>query len=190
MHSVTLNRLQSFEDEARNTDNPRRYLERLGPLHNAWHSAPSTGRRIGFLIFHWHVVEHFQALQLDQQMSVTPYTVNDFSPGGQFAEADWNASMQGIQPSRSLDDLVLYSQAIEGWHNEAHMVIGDVTGAPMMDPSVNVFYTAFWNLHSFINQRFEGEMQSYANAAHPTLRTPAQITKHIEAQHHQYVQRI
>ncbi len=104
-------------------------------------------------------------------MSVAPYTVNDFSPGGPFAEADWNASMQGVSPSQSLDDLVLYSQAIEGWHNEAYMSIGDVTGAPMMDPSVNIFYTAFWNLHSLINQRFEAELQSYAQAAHPMLRT-------------------
>jgi hypothetical protein len=192
MHSVTINRLQSFAEEAERSGNPRRYLELFGPLHNTWHSFPSVGRRVGFLLFHWHVMEHFRALGLHDQMGVTPYTVTDFSPGGQFAEADWNETMQGVAASRSLDDLVDYSGAIESWHNEAHMVIADATGTPLMDPSINIFYSVFWNLHSFINRRFEAELQNYMNAAHPTpgFQTPKIAVEHIEDQHHRYVRRI
>ena len=98
--------------------------------------------------------------------------------------------MGTVLPSRSLDDLALYSQQIEGWHGEAHMVIGDATGAPMMDPRINIFYTPFWNLHFFINARFEAELRSYAAAAHPAIDTPSDIVRHIEEQHHGQVRRI
>jgi hypothetical protein len=53
MHSFTLDQLQSFEDQARQEDSPHLYLQLLSPLHYQWHTTP---RRIGFLLFHWHLI--------------------------------------------------------------------------------------------------------------------------------------
>ena len=190
MHSVTLSRLQSFEDQARQANNPRLFLQLLSPLHAQWHARQA--RRVGFLIFHWHVSEHFEALGLKQIMGVKPDKVADFSQGGRFAESDFRASMQGIRNSQNLTDLEGYSQAIESWHNEAHMSIGQVTGLDMMNPTVNVFFTEFWNLHYFINARFEEQLRSYADTAHAALqlRDAAAIINHIETNHHTVVARI
>jgi hypothetical protein len=189
MHSVTLNRLQSFEDQAKQQGNPQLYLQLLSPLHALWHD-PARRRRVGFLLFHWHVIEHFTALGLEAAMHVHPDTVADFSAGGRFAEADWNASMGGVADSTSLQELVDYSAAIEGWHNEAHMVIGEVTGLDMMNPRANVFFTEFWNLHFFINARFEEQMASYAKSTHPELKDSAAIVSHIEEQHPSVIARV
>ncbi len=190
MHSVTLSRLQSFEDRAKQAKNPRLYLQLLSPMHAQWHARQA--RRVGFLMFHWHVIEHFKAAGLEPVLGVHPDRTADFSPGGRFAEADFAASMQGIGSSRSLTDLESYSQAIESWHNEAHMTIGQVTGLDMMNPTVNVFFTEFWNLHYFINARFEEQLRSYADAAHPDLglQDAAAIIAHIETNHHTVVRRI
>jgi hypothetical protein len=53
------------------------------------------------------------------------------------------------------------------------MVIANRTGNPLMDPCRYVFYRRFWRLHLFIDQRFESEMMSYAQALHPQLTTAA-----------------
>lgn len=186
----TLQRLQHFEDEARATNNPHRYLELLGPLHKAWHTVPATRRRVGLLLFHWHVIAHFQALKLDKTLAVKPYAVADFSRGGQFASDDWNSAMTGVPDATSLDGLVTISEAIESWHNEAHMEIGMATGAPMMDPAVNILYTPFWNLHFFINAQFEAQLTNYATAEKPTAKKAADVVAAIESQSHPYVGRI
>ena len=68
MHSVTLSRLQSFEDQARQANNPRLFLQLLSPLHAQWHARQA--RRVGFLIFLWHVSEHFEALGLGLLLEV------------------------------------------------------------------------------------------------------------------------
>ncbi len=186
MHSFMLSELQRFEQEARRQRNPQLFLQLLSPLHAQWHAVPSRARRVGFLLFHWHVIEHFQALGLENQMGVQPDTVADFSaPGGRFRAADWAASMDGVADATTLAELEEYSQAIEAWHNDAHMVIGQVTGLDMMDPRANVFFTEFWNLHFFINARFEEQLRSYADNAHPdlNLRTAADVVKHIEGEH-------
>ena len=189
MHSVMLNRLRTFEDQARQANNPPLFLQLLSPLHALWHD-PSRRRRVGFLLFHWHVIQHFTALSLDGVMHVQADTVADFSTSGRFAEGDWNASMGAVGDSTSLQELVDYSAAIEGWHNEAHMVIGDVTGLDMMNPRANVFFTEFWNLHFFINERFEEQMDAYAQATHPQLEGAAAIVAHIEEQHPSVIARV
>lgn len=188
MHSVTLNQLQSFEAQARQQGRPRRYLELLSPLHALWHArAP---RRVGFLLFHWHVIEHFSAVGLTQELGVHADTVGDFSAGGRFAAADWVESMRGVEDSTNLSELVMYSRAIEGWHNESHMVIGEVTGLDMMDARANVFFAEFWNLHFFINASFEEQARAYATAAHPQLQGMAAIVAHIESSHPATISRI
>jgi hypothetical protein len=187
MHSFTLDQLQSFDEQARQQDNPHLYLQLLSPLHDQWHR---VARRVGFLLFHWHVVGHYRALGLDQQMGVTGYAASDFDPGGDFAQAGWTASMGSVGDSQSLDELIDYSRAIEGWHNEAHMVVGMVSGVDLMNPLTNVFLPQFWNLHLFINARFDEQLASYAQAVHPELQGPDAIVEHVEAEHPAVITRI
>jgi hypothetical protein len=148
-------------------------------------------RQPGFLLFHWHAVSHVRSLRINRILGATPYTIRDFTGRGQFAEADWNSFMGSLQPSGSLDDLAEYSAQLENWHNIAHGVIADVTNTPAMnDFTLNVFLSIFWRLHGFINLRFEQEMRSYAISAHPQIRSPSAIVRHIENEHHDVVGRI
>jgi hypothetical protein len=188
MQSATLDRLERFEKEARRARKPRLYLRLLSPLHYRWHT--QRVRRVGFLLFHWHVIEHFKALRLDREMKIETDTEADFKPGGRFKGAHWAAMMKGVPDSTSLPDLVSYSRAIEGWHNEAHMVIGEVTGLDMMDAKANVFFPEFWGLHFFINNHFEVQLRSYAKAQKLTRRTPPELVRGIENQHPGTVARI
>lgn len=190
MHSLILDRLQRAESDAKKDNNPMLYLQRLSRIHTAWHGTSFVGRRVGFLLFHWHVIKHFKALELESRLNVNPYREADFGNNGRFAEADWDESMGNVGPSMNLDDLIEFSQRIEAWHNEAHMIIEDVTGAPMMDASRNIFYAAFWNLHFFINQKLEQEVKNYARSAHPSLTDIDSIIRHIENEHHRVVRAI
>jgi len=188
MKSATLDKLEAFEKEAKKARKPRLYLRRLSPLHYHWHR--QVKRRVGFLLFHWHVIEHFRAVRLDREMSIQADTRADFNPGGRFKNAHWDATMAGVPDSKSLHDLVDYSQSVEGWHNEAHMVIGDVTGLDMMDAKANVFFPEFWGLHFFINERFEEQLGAYATAAGLASKKAAAIVARIEDEHPGTVSRI
>jgi hypothetical protein len=188
MHSLTLNRLQAFEDEARRRSNSRVFLQLLSPLHAQWHAQRT--RRVGFLLFHWHVIQHFRALALDGRLGVEPYGTDDFGPGGPFEAVDWTAALGGVPDSESLGDLQLYSRAMEGWHNEAHMEIGMVTGLDLMNPASNVFLTEFWNLHFFIDSRFDEQLHSYAEKQHPGLQEVDEVVEHIEGSHPGTIARI
>jgi len=187
MHIGMVRNLQRIADGARRNRNPPRFLTRYSPIHVRWHS---SSRIPGFLLFHWHSVEHIKSLGLDTMLGVSPYGINDFRPGGDFADADWNDFMGGFAPSSSLDELVAYSNQLENWHNNAHMVIGDTLGVDLMNAATNVFLREFWNLHFFINQRFENELKSYAEANHSELTSASSIVQHIESLHHRYVSTI
>lgn len=190
MHFGTVTLLDRAADEARRQRNPQIFLIRLSEIHPRWHMSL---RQPGFLLFHWHLVRHVKALRIDRMLNATPYTLNDFSQGGQFADADWNNDMGSLQPSQTLEDLAEYSSQLENWHNLAHGVVADTTNTPeMMDFERNVFLGIFWRLHGFIDQRFEQELRSYARSAHPTsrLRTAAAIVRHIQNEHHRTVERI
>ncbi len=189
MHSVVERILGSYEQRARDQGSPNAYLRQLAPLHNRWHGFSRGARPIGFLLFHWHLIEHFQGAGLEQQMGTTAYTVADFSPGGDFADAEWPAWMGGVPDATVLQGLADYSLAIERWHNvEGHMVVGEVTGRgeDMMNPLVNIFFPEFWRLHYFINDRFAEQLASYAQSAHAGLGLtgPREIVDHIEESHH------
>jgi hypothetical protein len=181
MHSVTLSQLQDFEDQATAQGDPQLYLRLLSPLHFLWHTR--SPRRVGFLLFHWHVIAHFKAAGLEAPMGVVADTVADFDAGGRFSAAGWTDVMGGVPDATGLGDLESYSRAIEGWHNEAHMVIGDATGLDMMDPRANVFFPEFWGLHYFINAQFDHQLASYAAAVHPQLVTTEQQVGHVEDEH-------
>jgi hypothetical protein len=122
-------------------------------------------------------------------MSTTAYTVDDFSEGGDFADCDWAAWMGDAGDASDLQGLADYSLAIERWHNvEGHMAVGIVTGRgeDMTKPLVNIFFPEFWRLHCFINDRFEEQLASYAQSAHPDLglTTASEIVDHIERSYH------
>jgi hypothetical protein len=190
MHSVVEQILESYEQAARQQGTPAAYLNRLAPLHDRWHRFSRGARPIGFLLFHWHLIKHFKGAGLEQPMGVAAYEVADFSPGGDFAQAQWPAWMGGVADAQDLQGLADYSLAIERWHNvEGHMVVGMVTGRgeDMMDPLVNIFFPEFWRLHYFINDRFEEQLAFYAEGTHPDLglTTATEIVDHIEQTHHQ-----
>lgn len=189
MHSVLEQILESYEQRASELGTPNEYLRRLAPLHLRWHTFSRGARPIGFLLFHWHLIEHFRAAGVEQQMQTTAYTVADFSAGGDFADARWPAWMGDVPDAGDLQGLADYSLAIERWHNvEGHMVVGMVTGRgeDMMRPEVNIFFPEFWRLHYFINERFGEQLASYAQGAHPDLGLAGsrEIVDHIEESHH------
>jgi hypothetical protein len=189
MHSVLEQILESYQQRAIDQGSPNEYLRQLAPLHNRWHGFSRGARPIGFLLFHWHLIQHFRGAGLEQQLGTTAYTVADFSPGGDFADARWPAWMDDVADAGDLQGLAGYSLAIERWHNvEGHMVVGMVTGRgeDMMNPVVNIFFPEFWRLHYFINERFEEQLSAYAQSAHPDLglTTPREIIDHIEQSHH------
>src|SRR5215217_7315326 len=189
MHSILEQILESYEQRARQLGAPNAYLRQLAPLHNRWHGFSRGARPIGFLLFHWHLIQHFKGAGLERAAGTTAYEVADFSPGGDFADSDWPAWMGDAHQASDLQGLANYSLAIERWHNvEGHMVVGMVTGRgeDMMNPLVNIFFPEFWRLHYFINDRFEEQLAAYAQAAHGDLglATATAIVDHIEESHH------
>jgi hypothetical protein len=129
VHSALEQILESYEQRARDQGAPNEYLRQLAPLHNRWHGFSRGARPIGFLLFHWHLVQHFNGAGLEAAMGTTAYTVADFSAGDDFGQADWPAWMGNVADAADLQGLADYSLAIERWHNvEGHMVVGMVTG--------------------------------------------------------------
>jgi hypothetical protein len=190
MASVVLSRLEKFTADAKAAGDSWLFLEELGPLHRRWHSIPRTARTVGFLLFHWHVVQDFKTLRLNRTMGAHADSLDDFSRGGKFEEAGWKSHMGDVADAEDLDGLLLYSEAIESWHNEAHMVIGEVTGAPMMKPRINIFYRPFWGLHLFINSKFDEQLRGYASKAKLTTKQPSSVVQSIESKHRKYVKSI
>jgi hypothetical protein len=189
MHSTLEQILASYEQRSRQLNAPNEYLRQLAPLHRQWHGFSRGARPIGFLLFHWHLIEHFKGAGLEQQMQTRAYTVADFSTGS-FSGSDWPAWMGDVPDATDLQSLADYSLAIERWHNvEGHMTVGMVTGRgeDMMNPLVNILFPEFWRLHYFINDRFAEQLASYAESAHPDLglADAAAIVDHIEETHHQ-----
>ena len=189
MHSTLEQILDLYEQRATEQGAPNAYLRQLAPLHNRWHGFSRGARPIGFLLFHWHVIEHFRSVGLEQLAGITAYDEADFGPGGDFADADWPAWMGDVEQALDLQGLADYSLAIERWHNvEGHMVVGMVTGRgeDMMNPLVNIYFPEFWRLHYFINDRFEEQLASYAQSVHPELglTSGGEIVDHVEESHH------
>ncbi len=188
MHNILISAVDSAAQTAKSRGNPQYFLQRLGGqngLHVIWHFR--GGRRsIGFLLFHWHLVEDFKSLRLNQSMGVRPLVKRDFKLRGKYysADADWDAHMEGLQPSKTLQELVRYSKRIEDWHNFAHESLMMISGQPLHDASVNIFYALFWDLHFFINNLFEKELRSFARSTHLEVSSPVKIVQKLETDHH------
>jgi hypothetical protein len=180
MLATTINYLYNIALEALNNNNPWQFLVRFSPYHYRFHM--QTIRDIGFLVFHWCAIYYFRALGLDTLLRIAPYQIRDFSPGGAFYTGDSFCSnwLSRAQTSRNIDDLLSYSRQMEQCHNGWHGSIEIVTGAPLMDPAINIYYPAFWNFHFFINSAFERQLFSYSSSSSLPLRTPYQIIQYIE----------
>ena len=155
------------------------FLNGLSPIHVAWHSLPVSH---GFLLFHWEVIKHFKAVGGPAQFGgVIAFTATQLSNFG----APYNVAVTVAQGD--LAALSAFSVAIQSWHNGAHMSIQMATGLNMMNAGTNIYLREFWQLHYFINARFESKLRNYRHVA--TQSIPSVIA-HIESGHHSAVPRI
>jgi len=191
MLDATINYLFNIADEALRARNPRLFLDRFSPFHARFHM--QNIRDLGFLTFHWCVIYYFRIIGLDRAMNIMPYTINDFSTGGRFFTGNSFCSnwLSSAPSPRSVNDLILYSWQLELCHNDWHMAIETRTGTPMMDPYVNIYYPAFWNLHFFLNLAFEDQLNQYkSNIGGSSLATAYQVIQDIDRRYLGAIQRI
>ena len=169
---------------AATAQDPAGFLEGLSSIHDDWHTQFDRG--YGFLLFHNRVVRAFRAIVLPAvNPTIQAFTAQEFQDMG---VTPFQADLTNVD---TLGELVSFSTSIESWHNTAHMAIGTATGTPMLDPCQNIFFRAFWQLHFFIDERFETTLQQYGDQAHPNQFVIASaIAGHIEARHHGWVPRI
>lgn len=181
-HAPTRDLLISLANN--NTQNPEGFLEGLSDIHIDWHS--QNQRSYGFLLFHHRVVRYFQNIvnsQLDNP--IVAFTATEFRDMG---AQTFNGSTANVD---TLGELASFSAALENWHNTAHMIIGNATQTPMMDPRQNIFFRPFWQLHFYIDNLFQTVLQQYGNRAHPNqFLNVSAVASHIEASHHSWVSRI
>ena len=133
------------------------FLRKLGPIHAAWHSVHNAGTaQTGFLLFHWELIQRFDRVGGPASFGgVTPFTTNELNA----FHANYDVTVNA-QPN-STASLETFSQDIELWHNNAHMAIGMAVHKNLMNPRTNVRLPEFWQLHFFINDRFEEQLNKY-----------------------------
>ena len=150
------------------------FLKTLGPVHAQWHSANNKGTvSIGFLLFHWELIQRFKAVGGPAHFgSIIPFT---------------NAQLISFHATYDVTDPVLRGDVaslenfstgiggIEQWHNNAHMAIGMAFHKNMMNPKTNVLLPQFWQLHYFINDRFEEKLGDFRSV--PTATTSAVVAQ-------------
>jgi hypothetical protein len=158
-HSFLVSALQQVADTARADANPIGFLDGLASIHVGWHWSTFAARRLGFLSFHWHVIEAFKRAR---GASMWPRGVRAFSLRD-FRTFQWPYDVQVSVPSGDVAALAAFSLAVESWHNDAHMAVGTAIGAEdqMMDPAQNIYLREFWRLHYFINARFVAVLRRY-----------------------------
>lgn len=158
-HSIIESVLNSAANDARSAGNPMLFLNRLEPMHDNWHRRTFSARGLGFLTFHWRVIEAFKQARGPSLWGsgVRPYTTANFASFG------WPYNVTVRARAGDIGSLATFSNAMETWHNDAHMAVGEASGIgnDMMDPRVNIYYREFWRLHYFINDRFTAELRRY-----------------------------
>jgi len=157
MHTPTVALINSFASDALKQKNPLQFLQKLGPLHDRWHSTPFSRRTIGFLLFHWHLVAAFKHCHADKVWTsgVQPFTPANWTAFG------WPYNVPDNVASGDLNSLAVFSSAVERWHNEAHHAVMIATGEDLMNPATNILLRNFWRLHYFINARFLEALAAY-----------------------------
>ena len=182
-HSVLVDSLKTAANSARSQGNPLFFLNKLESIHANWHSRTFTARRLGFLIFHWQVIEFFKLARCPQLWSggIRPFRSADFTNFGSSYPVTVRAKPADI------NSLANFSIAVETWHNDAHMAVGMAFNIEndMMNPSVNIYYREFWRLHYFINDKFLQELRRYDSAGSVTKKIDL-----IEANQHPELHRI
>ena len=135
------------------------FLNQLESIHENWHRRTFNARALGFLSFHWFVIESFRNARCPSLWAggVRAFRRVDFTYFG------WPYNVTNRAQSNDIDSLASFSLEIESWHNDAHMAIGQQFGITddMMNPRVNIYYREFWRLHYFINDRFLVELRRY-----------------------------
>jgi hypothetical protein len=163
------------------SQDPGGFLQGLSDIHFDWHAeSPTT---YGFLLFHNRVVSYFRAIVLPAvEPTIEPFTDQEFQDMGVQLFQDDSTSVA------TLGELATFSGSIRSWHNDAHMGIQTATGTPMMDPRQNIFFRPFWQLHFYIDDRFQATLQQYGDRAHPgQFVISSAIAGHIETRHHGWV---
>jgi hypothetical protein len=181
-HTFTTIALSRLGREARRRDDPSYFLDRFGPMHRRWHSLSSNARPLGFLLYHWHVIQAFKIAGGPRFVgggSITPYTPANFAAFG------WPYNVTAQASAGDVDSLANFSFEIEMWHNDAHMAIGMATDTPMMDPEENIWYLPFWRLHYFIDARFIQQLRRF-----DTRGTVRRRVRRLVARQHSDVARI
>lgn len=148
-HTPTTAAIDRYANDAIKKKDPMVFLKEFGPLHNRWHTT-SLRNKLGFLLFHWHVVTALKKSHADMIWpgGIKPFTLADWNG---FA---WPYNVSVKVTTGDFDSLAAFSSAIENWHNDAHMAVENATGEDMMNPLTNVLLQNFWRLHYFIDARF------------------------------------
>ncbi len=182
-HSILETALDSAAKTSLDNNNPMLFLNGLEAIHTNWHRRRFDARGMGFLIFHWNVIERFRRCKGPTTWNggVKSFRPADFTKFG----ASYTVTTHAREGD--LESVAAFSLEAERWHNDAHMAIGMEFGIEneMMDPAVNIYYREFWRLHYFINDRFVRELKKFDRAGAP----PAKI-RGIEENHHNDVHKI
>jgi len=180
MHAASLAQLQTITDQAMQQPVGQArvdaFLNALGPIHEAWHMTPMSQRKLGFLLFHWHVVQHFGTVGGPAAFGgVTPFAPSDFRRFG------WPYNVAVTVGRGQINALETFSQDVENWHNRAHMAIGMAFGVDLMNPRTNIKLVQFWQLHFFINSAFEKKLRTFRRSSSQRLLA---VVADIESRNH------
>jgi hypothetical protein len=180
-HTFTITALNRIGAEARRRRDPMYFIREFGPMHLRWHMLAFPARPLGFLLYHWHVIQNFKKARGPQLWpgGVRPFTTADFANFG------WPYQVTTTATDGDIESLAAFSLDIERWHNDAHMAIGMATGTPMMDPEENIRYLPFWRLHYFIDARFLDQLDNYDGRG-----SVARQIRRVERRRHSDVGRI
>ena len=161
-HTPTTSAIDRYANDAIKKKDPLVFLKEFGPLHNRWHTT-ALRNRLGFLLFHWHVVTALKKSHADQIWpgGIQPFTIADWEG------FNWPYNITTAVTAGDFDSLAAFSSAIENWHNEAHMAVMNATGENMMNPLTNVLLLNFWRLHYFIDARFMEALASFDATGSP-----------------------
>lgn len=175
-HSFLITALETARREALQSRDALRFLSRLESIHLGWHQTALAARSLGFLSFHWYVIDEFKRSKGPQLWpgGVRPFTRGDFRRFG------WPYDVTLRARDGDFASLAGFSLAIERWHGQAHMAVGMAIGQEdeMMAPAQNIYLREFWRLHYFINGRLLPELRRYDKSGTARAKIERLATEH------------